>query len=248
MKKLSFLMALLLAVMLVIPSAFATDTIDVPDTTEVLKSFGLTDEEAAKFAAIIANVDESLSEEDFQALLAEFLTEEGAQTESGTLGSDGTFTHPAGFTLKVPEGWNVLEQRIGADVTMTGPSEEEKVAPVISVLVLDTPREELDTLKQEDYDTLYSKSLKNYQFVALDEFPYLDVTAHEFVCTYGDNPEAMMMQYQLYFNKDGRAFIITMTTLAEEAAHDNALTAYDTMLEEFTTQAGQSAQDGQGLG
>ncbi len=229
MKRLSFLLSFLLAVMLITTSAFADPILDL------LASSGLSDADAEAFKAIVEEMGDDLTEDQIKALMTEFLEAFTSQEEQGKVEND-TFTHPDGFSFKIPEGWTVREDSMGVSAFLVGPVNEQGITPTISVTVLGESQPDFDTMKQEDWDAVLGTTLKNYQFVALDDFVFLDVPAHEFVCTHGDDLEAMLMQYQLYFNKNNKAYIITMTTLAEEAAHENALESYDMLLSDFTVQ------------
>ena len=234
MKKFSFLIAVLLLISLAAAPASA-DAVD-----DLLKNFGLTEQEVEAFRGIVSGIDGTMTEREMAALLKSVLGDASSPKQAGTL-SDGVYTHPLGFTLVVPDNWTVLEDCLGVTVALMGPVGEYAFAPTITVLVLSEERPDFETLTQADWDEALGPSLANYRSLMLDDFEYLGVPAHEFVCTHGAGDEAMIMQYLLYFNMSGRAFMITMTALAEEAVHEGALTAYDTLLSTF-----QVADDGIG--
>ncbi|MCL1964204.1 MAG: hypothetical protein FWF69_03985 [Firmicutes bacterium] len=222
------LMAFLMAVMMVI--TFAPAQADW--LSELLTGYGLSGDDVQAFSSLLSEMGNGMSETEVQALLQEFLGDGQAKKIAGTLEGD-RYTSPQGFAFVVPSGWNLLENQVGVATVLAGEADATGFMPTIAVVVLEEERKDFDTLRQEDWDTQLGTVLANYLFVALDDFPYLDVTAHEFVCMHGEREDAMLMQYQLYFNKAGKAYQITMTTLAEEAAHDNALNAYDSFLAEF---------------
>lgn len=231
MKRLSFLIAMLLTILMMLAPAQAESL------TDLLEGFGLTESDAEAFAGLVSQMGEMTNEE-ISMLLTEFLGEGTASSVKGELIED-YYAHPAGFTLRIPEGWTLLEDQLGVTVMLMGPINEMKFAPTISVLVLSQPREDFDTLTLEAWDAYYASSLTNYLSIALDDFTFLDVDAHEFVCAHGNDESSMLMQYQLYFNKEERAYIITLTTLAEEAAHADALDTYDAFLAEFEVFSGE---------
>ncbi len=232
MKKLSLLAALLLFLLLAVLPAQA-DAV-----AQMLARFGLSQSDAEAFAALMEETQGDLTDEEQAALLEDFLASAGEFRQKGTLEGD-FYLHPLGFTLRVPSGWRVLEEQPGATVMLIGPGGEKQFAPTLSVLVLKGERPDFAAKTREEWDAYYGSVLHNYQSISLTALEYLDVPAHELVLTHGNDEASMLMQYQLYFNKDERAFIITLTTLAEEAADDSALEAYDSFLAQFTVLTGQ---------
>lgn len=228
------ILSMLVLVMLMM-TALAPAVAEADWLSGLLTGYGLSDADVEAFSALIAEVGADMTQVDVEALLKEFLGDAAAASSPGKLEGD-LFTSPSGFTMRVPEGWNLLEDSLGTSAVITGPTDETGFMPTITVVVLEEAQAAFDTNTKEDWDALLGTALTNYQSIVLDDFPFLDVPAHEFVCMHGDANDAMLMQYQLYFNKGGKAFVITMTTLAEEAAHDRALEAYDKFLADFSVQ------------
>ena len=223
----AFLTAALMALMLTLAPAQADWLGDM------LAGYGLDSGDVQAFSKLVSDMGDSLSAEDTQALLQEFLGDSQAQKIPGALvGSQ--YTSPQGFVFTVPEGWTLLEDQVGIATVLAGEADDSGFMPTISVVVLAEEQPDFAKTTRAEWDALLGESLANYLFIDLDEFLYLDVTAHEFVCMHGEREDAMFKQYQLYFNKEGKAYIITMTTLAEESAHDDALAAYDSFIAGFT--------------
>jgi hypothetical protein len=200
--------------------------------SDMLVAYGLSNEDVAVFSSMVSELGESVTEAELQALITEILGDSQVQKLTGAM-EGNRYIAPEGYSFAIPEGWKLLEEKFGVATVVAGQTDETGFMPTISVMMLEEEQPDFETNTQKEWDALLSQSLANYLFVALDDFPYLDATAHEFVCMHGEREDAMLMQYQLYFNKEGKAYLITMTTLAEEAAHDNALDAYDSFLAEF---------------
>ncbi len=231
MKKFSFWIALALSLMLL------TSPVLAESITDLLTGLGATEQSIQTLQAVLAEIGETVTEDELGAMLDQFLGD--ASGAAGGSMEDGVFTHPLGFSFPVPEGWSQLPEQLGMAALLTGPLDAQGFAPTIGVIVLGEARTDFDNFVQEDLDALLSETLPNYYFLALDSFTFLDVPAHEFVLMHGEDENALLMQYQLFFNKDDLAFIITLTTLAEEAAHDDALEAYDALLAGFDVFAGE---------
>lgn len=222
--------AMLVAMLMVTLLALAPAQADW--LSDMLAGYGLGNEDVQAFSSLVSEMGAGMSEAEVQSLLKEFLGDTQAERAPGTL-EGNRYTSPEGFAFTVPAGWSVLEDQFGVATVLSGAADEAGFMPTISIVVLGAERPDFVTNTREDWDALLGESLANYLFVALDDFPYLDVPAHEFVCMHGEREDTMFMQYQLYFNKEGRAFIITMSTMAEESAHEDALDAYDAFLAEF---------------
>lgn len=228
-----------------VPSPAVSPTA-APTPTDALSAFGLTPQQADAFEAVADGL-----EADQQAAIDELIdtfTLEGAgQPLPGSL-RGSTYTDPNGFSITVPEGWALLEQLVGPAIVMTAPVDaaaESSAQPVSSIAVVGTSVDigDLSTVTEAQISEMLTTSLPNAQLIALEEFDYMDGKARELVCMYGEEEDTMLMQYQTFFKNEGRSYLITMTTLAEEAVHDIALEAYDAVLASFTIDVG-----GQGNG
>lgn len=234
MKRRSVWLAVLLAAALLFSAPAQAVSV-----SEIMEGFGLEEADAEVFAALMESVGGDMSQEEIHALLEGFLGDGEAQKVSGTLEGD-MFVHPMGFSMKVPEGWTVLEEQLGLTVVLAGPVEETAAfMPTICVEVLSQPQESFLTVTREELDAVMAPALSNYIFQALDDFEYLEVPAREFICMYGADEASMLIQYQLMFNKADKGFIITLTSLAGESEHDAALNTYDTFLTDFTVLEGE---------
>lgn len=232
--RLSLLFSLLLASLALALPVLATDTIAADTLTE----YGMTESEAEAFAALAQSIQGEITEQEIGELLTEYVGDATDQTLPGQQ-VDGVYTDPAGYSITAPVGWTLQETTIGPTVVITGPVGETGFMPTITVVAVEEVANAFLTKTQEEIDALLGESLPNYLPVALDDFDFLDIPAREMVCMYGADEETMLMQYQLHFNNQGKTFIITMTTLAEEAAHEEALDMYDTFLADFTLLTGQ---------
>lgn len=236
MKRQSRWLTWILAALLLLALPAQAGSIDA-----LLQSFGMTQAEAQAFAAIVAEMGEDITDETIRAMLAEFEGQKLGEPLAGKT-EDGVYTDPEGYAFPIPEGWTLQPSRIGGYIVLAGQPDEGGFTPTITVLSAAASDDSFLDKTQEEVDNLLVQSLKNYQPIALDDFQYQDVPARELVCMYGTDEDTMLMQYQLHFSHEGMAYIITMTTLAEEAAHDSALNTYDSFLAEF------SFADAQGVG
>lgn len=196
---------------------------------DALTEKGFSPEDAAWIAAIVAEAGELSEAEALR--LAEALEESG-QAQGTVTGV--RYTHPQGFSFDMPEGWSEKEEP-GVSVLIAGPAYEGGFVPTISVqaVTLNAGADPFADVTQDALDTLYGEMLPNYLTIALDSFDFQGGKAHEFAFTYGPGEDTMLMQYQLFFSRNDTMYIITMTTLAEESAHDSALSVYDMLLESF---------------
>lgn len=210
---------------------------------DLMQTYGVSDADASVLEAITGSVGQGMTAEEEAALVRAYFGE-GKQA-FGTVSED-LYTHPIGFSMRVPEGWQLFTQRLGSTALMTGPQDDSGFSPTIHLQVL-AEQPAFDTFSKEQADALYQTVLPKYQFVDLEAFIYQGANAHEFVCVHGTEAGAMLIQYQVFFNKGGMAYIITMTTRAEEAAHESALEIYDRFLTNFAfTQQQPAGQDGKG--
>lgn len=232
MKKRSVWLAALMAMLVFCASAHAASV------TDLLKGYGLSEADAKTVEKLVESMGDNVTEEELRALLSQFIADPTSKKPGSTSGD--IYTNPVGFSFRVPAGWAIREDQIGMNVMLVGPQNENKFSPTIGVAVFSEIRPDFDTNTQADWDAVLSQSLDNYQFVALDNFTFLDVQAHEFICMHGESENSMLAQYQMFFNKDGRAFVITMTTVAEEVSLDQTLEIYDNFMSEFQVLAAQA--------
>lgn len=236
MKKLSALFAallgILLAVMPVMAQLASGETVDP----------ALSASDSNALAALFDKITSDMTEDDVRALLSDFIEDTAESPQVGTIIGD-QYTHPQGFTFRIPQAYRVLSDQLGAMVHLVGPANDNGFTPSIHVMVYDAPRPDFENLTEQRVNAYFGPILANYQFVSLDHYEYLGVSAHEFVCLHGTDDETMMVQYSLCFNKGDKAFILTMTTLAEEAAQKDALEAYDFFLAGFDAPETLEAQD-----
>lgn len=205
--------------------------------TDMLVEYGLTAPEAIAFLALYTGAGQPVTEESLKTLLQEFMAEGGGEIPGLT--QDGVYTDPNGFALKVPKDWVLQPNQIGPVVILTGPADETGMLPIISVLATAQAKDGVMDKTEEEIKASLGASLPNFQFIALDEFDYNGTKARELVVMYGAEEDAMMMQYETYFEANGRVYLVTMTTRAEEAVHDRTLETYDAFLADFKTHTDQ---------
>ena len=222
MKKILLFLAALLAVLSLILTASASTSDENPSSTD-----------QDMLAAFFEKVTDGMTEKEMQALLFEIIAKKEPTPQAGEIVS-GYYFHSLGFFFPIPEGYRVLEDTLGATVHLIGPAEDGGITPSIHVLALDAPQLDFEMLTQTKTDAFFGAVFSNYQFVSLDHYKYNGVMAHEFVCLHGASDDGMMIQNTLCFNKGDKAYILTMTTLAEEATLEYALLAYDVVLSGFT--------------
>lgn len=221
----------LLLVFLLVLLAAALPAKAEEDLAGKLASYGLTTPEIEAFSAMVAGAGQALTQEELLAMLEEFMAE-GAGELAGQE-KDGVYTDPNGYSFKVPEGWTLQPNQIGPTVMLTGPADDKGLMPTITVLATSQAEDDIMAQTQQQIDDGLKGVLPNYQFIALDEFDYKNLKAHELVIMYGTAEDTMLMQYQTYFQSKDRVYIITMTTRAEEAVHDRTLDTYDSFLTDF---------------
>ena len=192
------------------------------------------DGEPGALSALFEQMTGEKTEQEILALLSEFIQnqKQNPSRQEGEIIS-GVYCHPLGFVFQIPEGYQVLQDPIGPAVHLIGPANEGGFTPTIHVLIHEEPQPDFDKLTQTKADAFFGSVLENYQFVSLDHYEYNGVMAHEFVCLHGTGEDGMMIQNTLCFNKEDKAYILTMTTLAEEATLECALLAYDFFLAGF---------------
>jgi len=220
-KCLGFIAVILAAVMAIVP-IFAESNADNPAPNRY----------ADTLSALMEQITEGMAEGEMQAIVSDFLKNQSPLPQEGEIVS-GFFVHPKGFSFPIPDGFQVLQDSVGADVQLIGPMTESGFNPTIHVLAFDEPQPDFAMLTQAKVDAFFASMLSNYQFVSLDHYEYNDVMAHEFVCLHGASDNGMIIQNALCFNKGGKAYILTMTTLAEEATLEYALLAFDFFLTGF---------------
>lgn len=238
--RLSLWLVLLLSLLLAAMPAQAAEPAET--AMDLLESFGMTEAEAEAFAALAESMQGEVTEDDLLAMLEALIEDEATgQALPGQL-VDGVYTDPGGYSMRIPEGWALQETLIGPAVVISGLADSESsFAPTITITVTGEVEDDFLAKTQEEIDALLSVSLPNYLPIALDDFEFLDIPAREMVCMYGANEASMLMQYQLHFNNQGKAFVITMTTLAEEATHEQTLDTYDAFLAEFLLLTGEAS-------
>lgn len=147
MKRLSCWMALLLVMLAAVLPAQADMT------SEILENFGLTQTEADAFAALVEEKGTALTATDILTLLESFPDEDMAP-EGTLLGN--VYTDPNGVTVQVPEGWHVLEERMGMTVMLMGPADETDWAlrPTTACWSWTAPTQEFDTAEPDVLEQL----------------------------------------------------------------------------------------------
>jgi len=218
MRKLSFLLALLL---FLLPAAVLAveETADGPARTH-----GLSEADEAAVSGMIDRIGRDLSEDQKRALMQAFAGD--AAAPGGTVVGNA-YSSPLGFSFQIPLDFVCAENELGATVLLTGPANAAGYSMTIAVQAFAVEQPLFDSLTPEEIEPLFGQALPNYHFVAMDAFEYQGAKAREFVFVHGASEDAILMQYQMFFNREGKSYIITMTTLAEEAAHESALGIYD---------------------
>ena len=235
MKRIPAFVAVLLACFLVICPAFAESGAESAPP----------EEKPGAISALTEQITGDMTGQEIQALVSEFIRNHTPSPQEGEIIS-GIYCHPLGFAFPIPEGYQVLQDSIGSAVHLIGPPDEAGFTASIHVLVCEE-QPDFEMLTQTKADRFFGSALSNYQFVSLDHYAYNGVTAHEFVCLHGTGEDGMMIQNTVCFNKGDRAYILTMTTLAEEATLEHALLAYDYFLAGFIAPDGTDEAD-QGTG
>lgn len=237
MKKSLITIAILLTILLSgFPVYATTSNVENPNTLPA---------EAEALTALFEQITTDMTEAEIQALLSELNKNQSPVKQEGEIVGD-TYFNPIGFSFKIPDGYQVLQDQFGATVHMVSPFSKSGFAPTIQVLVYGESLPDFENLTQKKVDTYFGSLLLNYQFVSLDHYIYNNVTAHEFICLHGASEDDMMVQHSLCFNKGDKAYILTMTTLAEEATLQHALNAFDTFLEGFDASDANSQNQGNG--
>ena len=239
MRKLSLLLALLLLLLPAAPFAVA----ETPGG--FMAAHGLSEADAAAVTGMVEKVGRDLSEEEKRALFQAFV--QGAASAAGAI-SPNIYSSPLGFSFQIPMGFECAENKLGATVLLTGPGNSAGFSTTIALQVFPGEQPLFDTLTPAQIEPLFKQTLPNYHFVSMDEFDYQGAKAREFVFVHGASEHAILMQYQMFFNREGKSYIITMTTLAEEAAHESALGIYDAFVSNLSfsgSQEGPAPQPGQ---
>lgn len=229
-------LAWLLAGMLILawPCAQASGPSATPQAaaTPMATERPLSDEQEAEILAALAKAYPELKAEELSQALEDFYKEGTAGVVAGETVGD-TYTDPNGFSMKIPEGWTLGAAQIGPMLTLTSPESQSGVTPSITVLVTIAPEGAEAQITRDSVEAQLSEALEGFHLVAVDAFEYAGMQAQEIVCMYGQ-PQRMLMQYQTHFSDETRQYIITMTTLAEEAMHDKTRDIYDAFLSDFT--------------
>lgn len=226
----SLLLVLFVAALPALPPALGQGAESLP---ALLEENGMTQGQAETFEALAGQIEDAALQTELADTI-EALMEAGDGGQAVGEVIDGIYHDPNGYTFPMPENWTLQEKQVGPVVVLAGPSDGQALAPSITVLALDAPEQSLLKMTREDIEKLLSGSFENFQMIALEEFEIDGKPARELVCMYGADVSAMIMQYQTHFDYEDKAFVITMTTLAEEAAHDLALETYDALVAEFT--------------
>ena len=232
MNKGTALLTVLLAVLLAVFPAYAE-----PGANGVS-----LEEKPGALSALFEQITDEMTEQQIQALFSEFVKNQSSPPQEGEIISE-IYCNPLGFAFPIPEGYQVLQDSIGSAVHLVGPPGVGGFAPTIHALVYEAPQPDFEMLTQSKADRFFGSMLENYQFVSLDHYEYNGAMAHEFVCLHGTGEDGMMIQNTLCFNKGDRAYILTMTTLAEEATLEQALLAYDYFLAGFIAPDGTDEAD-----
>lgn len=215
MKRLFCIVVLLLPIALALPAH--------ADMAETLAAdYGMSAQDARMFVEIVDRLPD-MPEAEIQALLLHFLGEKGTIVGS-------RFSSPQGFALTIPEGWGLEEGRLGASVMLTGARDASGFAPTISLMALTWEEPQFDWADTESMNAYFAGVLTGYQFVKLDTFEYQGDVAHELVCVHGESEDALRIQYQLFFTRQGNTYVVTLTTSMEETLHESALAVYDAFI------------------
>lgn len=199
------------------------------------RQYGMSDGEANAFEQVLAPLQSSLSEEQLTELLAQYLKHRESPAP-GTISGD-RYTHPLGFSFQIPANWTLIENMLGTTAMLIGVRNESGYAPTISIHALPGQTLPGGLPATDQMEAIYRQMLPNFQLVQTDDFEYLGVPARETVCAHGASEDAIWMQYQLLFEKMGNTYLLTLTTLSEEAAHESATAVYDAFTKGFTVDA-----------
>lgn len=206
----------------------------------VLGRLGMTDAQAGAFTAQLAAQDAPFDEASLAAALAELVSASEEDVVFERIGS--VYADSRGFSAMVPEGWTLHAPGVGGTVIFQGNADANGFAPAITVLLMPASDSSLFHLTREEIDEAFGQALANYRTLEWESLTFQEIPAQELVCVYGADDQLPLMQYQISFVQDDTAFLITMTTLAEETIHDETVAAYDTFLEEFIVFTGFAGQ------
>lgn len=201
----------------------------------LLGQLGLTGAQAEVFMAQLASqADTPDGQTVFEALSA-LAAADPTEVASELIGN--VYADARGFSAVVPEGWTVVPSA-GQTVAFQSAPDAGGFASTITVNLQPTADETFFDRSREEIDALLSRTLQHYRTIEWDAFSYQNLPAHELVCIFGADEASLFMQYQLSFVQGEDAYLITLTTLAEEAIHEEAVAVYDTFLEEFIVFSG----------
>lgn len=218
-KSLIKLAALLMALCLVPALAFGDVLSDMMD------SVGLTDAQKLELREIAGEAAEKMTDEEIRMIVDAYLASMLEKSE-GVL-EDGVYSI-AGLSFAVPQNWQIAETQGAATVVLTG-EEHQGAAPVISIAVTAGEQAELDTVTKADWDEHYAAFLQDFESDELETLMFHGATAHKYIfrCTQNGVSTAT---YQLYFNREGFAYLFALTTATETDVQTEALSAYNALL------------------
>lgn len=224
MKKNLMKLATLLIALCMVPALALGDVL-----SDMMDSVGLTDAQKLELQEIAGEAAEKMTDEEIRMIVDAYLASTLEKSE-GVL-EDGVYSID-GISFAVPQNWQIAETQGAATVVLMG-QERQGVAPVISIAVTAGEQAELDIATKEDWDEQYAAFLQDFESDELETLTFHEATAHKYIfrCTQNGIPTAT---YQLYFNRDGFAYLFALTTATETDAQTEALSAYNALLASLT--------------
>lgn len=225
----------LISLLAALVMALCACTADADMIDDAFAGLDLSQEQQTEFRALISQIGGTITAAQLQEMVDAYAQTLQTPVSPDAL-QDGRYTLPSGLSVPVPDGWQALETQGVASLLLVGEA-VNGVTPSISVMEFEGEQAEFETADQAYWDEKYSAVLPNFKPGSLDTFMFENVTAHEYFCYYGRNNETQRVQYQMYFNREGRAYVITMTVADSVAAFLDALDAYDAVRNNMSFEA-----------
>ncbi|MEG0766209.1 MAG: hypothetical protein RR482_00700 [Clostridia bacterium] len=121
------------------------------------------------------------------------------------------YTHEAGFSLRVPDGYRIREKYRGATVVFLYEAAQDGFTPTISIDLLGVDEQLMDWTR-EKVDGMYEKTFTSYKPLSFGKCTQDGVSMLSLSFMEGKREEDQLYFQQLLFNQGKYCYIITMTT------------------------------------
>lgn len=216
-KLLALIMALTLALSLTAASA---DMID-----DAMAGYDMTAAQKAEFRALITQIGSPMTATQISDYLKAYVGTLRPAQETGVM-EDGRYCISSGLSALVPEGWEVRASEGASDILLVGKA-KNGVTPSISILETEGEQPEFETVDKAFWDAQYGAVLPGFEAGMLETSIHQDVTAHLYTCYYDQTGGTRLALYQMYFNRAGKAYVITMTTEDAVSSFMDAFKAFE---------------------